>query len=156
MIQLTPDPSNPERILLTATVSLYLDRVLLSSLSAEVETAIRDQAAKDLKSSPAVRRAIAAAAQAKLLSMLGVPGAATRVSLKGDTPVVELVRPRNVIVPPATDARPASDDTSIDSPEVQAACAPRPLADDAQPDFSTNIPNAAERFARWRTGRTQQ
>lgn len=73
MISITTDPTNPDRLILTQTVSLYLDRVLLSTLSAEVTEAIREQAAKDLKQSKPVRRAIAAAARAKLLGMLGVP-----------------------------------------------------------------------------------
>jgi hypothetical protein len=73
VVTLTQDPSNPDRLILTQTVTLYLDKVLLSSLSAEVEAAIRARAALDLKSNKAVKKQIAAAATAKLLGMLNVP-----------------------------------------------------------------------------------
>jgi len=72
MIQLTQDPTNPDRLILTAAVTLYLDRLLVSTLSAEVETAIREQAVRDLKSSRAVKKQIAEAATEHLLKLLGV------------------------------------------------------------------------------------
>jgi hypothetical protein len=72
VIQVTADPANPERVAVTATVTVYLDTVTLRALSDEIEKAIRAQAAKDLKSNPEVRKVIADAAQAKLLGMLGV------------------------------------------------------------------------------------
>jgi hypothetical protein len=99
MIQLTNDPQNPERILLTATVSLYLDRVLLSSLSAEVDAAIREQAARDLKGSKAVRKAIADRAEKMLLQMLGV--AADEAQLASHPTVRQAATPtRNFIIEP--------------------------------------------------------
>lgn len=72
MIQLTPDPSDANRLILTQTVTLLLDRTLVESLSKEVEEAIRRQAAKDLKGNAEVRKAISKAAEAKLLELLGV------------------------------------------------------------------------------------
>lgn len=72
MIQLAVDPAHPERVILTSTVTLYLEKVALSALSDEIEKAIRAQAVKDLKGNPEVRRKIAEAAEARLLSLLGV------------------------------------------------------------------------------------
>jgi hypothetical protein len=73
VIVVTKDPSNPDRLILTQTVTLYLDRTLLETLSTEVEAAIRRQASTDLKKNPQVKKAIAEAATRKLLAMLGVP-----------------------------------------------------------------------------------
>jgi hypothetical protein len=72
MITITPDPSNPDRLCLTATVSIYLDKILLSTLSTEIESAIREQAIRDLRSSTAVKKVISKAATAHLLALLGV------------------------------------------------------------------------------------
>lgn len=72
MISISADPTNPDRLVLTQTVTLYLDRLLLSTLSAELETAIRAQAALDIRGSKAVRKAISSAAQAHLMKLLGV------------------------------------------------------------------------------------
>jgi hypothetical protein len=72
MITITQDPMNPMRLLVTQTISFYLDKVLKGSLEAELEDLIRAQARKDLKSNPEVKKAVAEAATKKLLSMLGV------------------------------------------------------------------------------------
>lgn len=72
MIQLTPDPSDANRLILTQTVTLLLDRVLVEQLSKDVEAAISRQAARDLKRNPKVQKAISEAAQKKLLELLGV------------------------------------------------------------------------------------
>lgn len=71
MITLTQDPLNPDRLVLSATVTLYLDKLLLTTLSQEVDAAIREQAVKDLQHNRAVKRGIAKAATQKLLTMLG-------------------------------------------------------------------------------------
>lgn len=71
MLTLTQDPQNPDRLVVTETVTLYLDKLLLETLSQELRLAIQEQARKDLKSSPAVRKLIARAATDKLLLMLG-------------------------------------------------------------------------------------
>ncbi len=76
MIQLVSDPENPDRVILTATTTLYLDKLALAALSEEVDKAIRAQAIKDLRGNAEVRRKIAAAAEAKLLAMLGADGGA--------------------------------------------------------------------------------
>jgi hypothetical protein len=70
MVSIVPDPANPYRLCLTASATIYLDRILLETLSAEVESAIREQALKALRNNAEVKRLIAAAALAKLLSML--------------------------------------------------------------------------------------
>jgi hypothetical protein len=72
MITITQDPMNPMRLLVTQTISFYLDKVLKGSLEAELEDLIRAQARKDLKSNPEVKKAVAEAATKKLLAMLGV------------------------------------------------------------------------------------
>jgi hypothetical protein len=71
MVTIQADPANPNRLVLTATVSIYLDRLLLQTLSEEVTTAIRAQAVKDLNSNASVKKLIAKAATEKLLNMLG-------------------------------------------------------------------------------------
>lgn len=72
MISIIADPLNPDRLILSAAVTIYLDRILVSILSDEVEAAIRAQAVKDLQGNKAVQKQIAQAATAKLLQMLGV------------------------------------------------------------------------------------
>jgi hypothetical protein len=71
MITLTPDPNNPDKLTLTATVTMYLDRLLTDVLSEEIATAIRERAIRDLQTNAAVRKQIAATATQKLLTMLG-------------------------------------------------------------------------------------
>jgi hypothetical protein len=73
MISLVADPKDPSRLVLTATVTLYLEKVLLETLSAELEAAIRSQALKDIRGNKEVRARIAEAAEQKLLSLLNVP-----------------------------------------------------------------------------------
>lgn len=73
MISLTVDPQNPDKLILSATVVMYLDRILVESLSDELEKGIREQAIKDIQKSRAVKKAVADAAQKKLLQLLGVP-----------------------------------------------------------------------------------
>lgn len=72
MVSIIADPKNPEKLILTATVSLYLDKVLLAALDEEIVKTIHDQAVKDISSNKAVKRVIAQAAQKKLLELLGV------------------------------------------------------------------------------------
>ena len=84
MIQISIDPINPERLVLSASTTIYLDRVLLATLHTSVEEAIREQAIKDLKKNKQVRKVISAAATAKLLKMLGVEEPAAE-----ETPVSE-------------------------------------------------------------------
>jgi hypothetical protein len=71
MVSFTLDPLNPERLMLTATVNFYLDKILIQTLSEELEVTIREQAKKDLLSNSAVKKLIAKAATEKLLQMLG-------------------------------------------------------------------------------------
>jgi hypothetical protein len=72
MISLTKDPTDHTKLVLTATVTLYLDRILVETLSDEIEKAIRLQATKDVKSNKEVRDTIAKAATNRLLDMLAV------------------------------------------------------------------------------------
>lgn len=71
MISITADPANPDKLILTAAVTLYLDRLLVATLNSEIKAAIHQQAAKDLKSNRAVKKEIAAASTRLLLGMLG-------------------------------------------------------------------------------------
>jgi len=75
MISLTQDPNDKSKLILSATVTLFLDRVLIETLNEEVASQITTQARKDIKGNPAVKKVIAEAAQKKLLEMLGVPEA---------------------------------------------------------------------------------
>lgn len=70
MVSAMIDPGHPERVALTVTVTMYLDKLLQDVLSAEVAEAIRGKAIEDLKTNPDVQAKIAAAASAKLLAML--------------------------------------------------------------------------------------
>lgn len=71
MVTLTQDPTNPERLIVTETVTFYLDKILIQTLSDELEKAIRSRAISDLSSNAAVRKLVAKAATEKLLQMLG-------------------------------------------------------------------------------------
>lgn len=70
MIQVTQDPTDSNKVILSSTVTLFLDKLALSALSDEIERAIRAQAVKDLEGNEEVKKIIAAAATNKLLSML--------------------------------------------------------------------------------------
>ena len=72
MISIMTDPKDPTKLVLSANVVMYLDRVLLEALSAEVDSAIRRQAVRDIRKNPAVIKAISRAAQQLLLEKLGV------------------------------------------------------------------------------------
>jgi hypothetical protein len=72
VIGIVQDPQDPNKLVLTATVTIYLDRLLSDVLAEEVSKAIREKAIQDLQHSPAVKKAIATAAQKLLLEMLGV------------------------------------------------------------------------------------
>jgi hypothetical protein len=72
MVSLQIDPDNPNKIILSATVTLLLERTLLETLNSAVTDAIRAQAKKDLKGNKEVQREISQAATRLLLGMLGV------------------------------------------------------------------------------------
>ncbi len=73
MLNITIDPTNPNRLVLTQTVTMYLDKLLDDVLSQEVATVIREQAKKDIVSNTAVKKAISKAATLLLMQKLGVP-----------------------------------------------------------------------------------
>jgi hypothetical protein len=70
MVSLTQDPKNPEQLIVTATVTVIINKVLIETLTDELTMAIREAAKEDLKSNPIVRQQVAKAAVAKLLAML--------------------------------------------------------------------------------------
>jgi hypothetical protein len=70
MIALTIDPTNPDRLALTATVSFFIDKVLVDTLKDELVSAIREAAREDLKNNQVVRQQVAKAAVAKLLATI--------------------------------------------------------------------------------------
>jgi hypothetical protein len=72
VISLTADPKDPNKIVLTATVSVFLDRVLVETLSDELIQAIREQAKLDM-SKPPIKRLVKKAAAKKLLTILDNP-----------------------------------------------------------------------------------
>lgn len=69
MIELRADPANPERVLVVATVSLWMEKVLIQALGKELEEVITEAAKKDLQGR-AVRKEIKALATKKLIQML--------------------------------------------------------------------------------------
>ena len=80
MVNIVPDPTDPNRLMLTVTASLFVDKILLTTLSEELEAAIRAQAKEDITSNKEVRTAVARAALARLLTMLDQPAAAAAVA----------------------------------------------------------------------------
>jgi hypothetical protein len=72
MINITADPQNPNKLVLTQTVTLYLDKLLTDILSEEVAIAIQTQAKKDLLHNKQIKKAISAAAFQLLKERLGV------------------------------------------------------------------------------------
>lgn len=70
MITLTQDPTNPNRLALTATVSFFIDKVLIDTLNDELVSAIREAAKEDLRTNQVVRQQVAKAAVAKLLTTI--------------------------------------------------------------------------------------
>ena len=95
MVSITTDPQNPDKLFLTATVSLYIDRLLIEALSDEIKRRITWQASRDIKNNPEVKKQIAKAASKKLLQMLELPDAEDpdvtvsilgKESVKGDAP----------------------------------------------------------------------
>lgn len=70
MITLTQDPTNPNRLALTATVSFFIDKVLIDTLNDELVAAIREAAKEDLRTNQVVRQQVAKAAVAKLLATI--------------------------------------------------------------------------------------
>ena len=85
MIVLTPDPTNPDGLIFTCTVSVYLDKLLVETLSDEIAVTITEQAKKDLRSNAAVKRQIAKVATKKLMTMLGVE---EETEVKAEAPAV--------------------------------------------------------------------
>jgi hypothetical protein len=74
MISIQVDPKDDTRLILSATVTILLDRILVETLSAEVEGAIRAAAIDSLKNNQEVRNQIGRAAIAKMLEMLTTVG----------------------------------------------------------------------------------
>ena len=73
MIAIQQDPNDATKLIVTATVTLYLDRLMVETLNAEIAEQITDRARKDLTKNRQVKKVIAEAAQHKLLELLGVP-----------------------------------------------------------------------------------
>lgn len=74
MISITSDPKNPEQLIVTATVTMFINKVLIETLNDELKTTIREAAKEDLRSNQVVRQQIAKAAVAKLLAILESQG----------------------------------------------------------------------------------
>lgn len=72
MVSISKDPANPDRLVVTVTVTAFIDKICLETLSDEIEIAIRERAIKDLRKSRKVKAAISGAASQRLLDMLGV------------------------------------------------------------------------------------
>jgi hypothetical protein len=73
MIELKNDPNDPDKIILTALVTVVLDKIAVQALNAEITAAIRERAAHDLKTNKKLKKEIQDAAARLLLGMLGVP-----------------------------------------------------------------------------------
>jgi hypothetical protein len=73
MVSITSDPQNPEKLILSATVTLWLDKLLLTTLSEELQRIVREKAIEDLQA-PAVQRELRRLATAHLAKLLGIDG----------------------------------------------------------------------------------
>lgn len=71
MVDIRPDPANPERVVLTQTVTVFLDKVLLTTLSDELEKIIAEKAQEDFRK-PGVLRELRRLSTDHLAKMLGV------------------------------------------------------------------------------------
>jgi hypothetical protein len=139
MVSVIENQADPTKSVLTATMTLYVDKLLSSILKAEVEEAIRAQAKKDLKK-PEVRELIAKAATERLLAMLSEPP-------KSEPQVVIKEVIREVPVPSSP---------VVQAPEVPAAPLPasaQRIVDEAVETFApkaagTAKPNPADYVAR--------
>ena len=72
MVSIQQDPDNPDKLLVSMAVTLFLDKVAVSALSDEIEKAVREQAIRDLQDNKEVKLAVFKAAQRLLLQKLGV------------------------------------------------------------------------------------
>lgn len=71
MISVTVDSQDPTKVILTSTVTLYLEKIALAALSDVIEAAIRKQAEEDIKTNETVQKKVSEAASALLLHLLG-------------------------------------------------------------------------------------
>ena len=72
MVSITSPAGDPTHVVVTATVTLYLDRLLVDTLSSELEKSVREAAVRELENNQEVKLAVFKAAKAKLLAMLEV------------------------------------------------------------------------------------
>lgn len=71
MVTIQPDPTNPDRLILTQTVQVFLDKVLLQTLNDELEQIISAKAREDFKK-PSVVRELRTLATQYLAKILGI------------------------------------------------------------------------------------
>lgn len=71
MIEIKQDPQNPERLIVTQTVTTFLDKILFKTLSDELEKAIAAQAKKDF-TKKAVKEELSRLATKHLAKTLGI------------------------------------------------------------------------------------
>ena len=71
MVEIKQDPKNPDKVIVNAMVTLYLDKVVLETLGKEIAAAVQEQAKKDLKTR-AVQRELARLSTKYLASLLGI------------------------------------------------------------------------------------
>jgi hypothetical protein len=72
MIGIVQDPNDPNKLVLTQTTTVYLDKLIKSLLDTEVASLIREQAVHDIRTNKAVKKVIQEAATKLLLEKLGV------------------------------------------------------------------------------------
>jgi hypothetical protein len=71
MIEIRSDPANAERLVLTATVVLFLEKALLQSLDKELQDIISEQAKADFRK-PAVLKELRRLTTEHLAKLLGI------------------------------------------------------------------------------------
>lgn len=72
MIGITPDPNDPNKLVLTQTITVYLDKLIRSLLDDEVASLIKEQAVHDIRMNKQVKKIIQEAATRLLLEKLGI------------------------------------------------------------------------------------
>jgi hypothetical protein len=73
LVTIQPDPANPDRLILTQTVQVFLDKVLLKALNEELEQIISAKAREDFKK-PQVQKELRRLATNYLAKILGIEG----------------------------------------------------------------------------------
>jgi hypothetical protein len=147
MLNATVDPATG-KVVLTITQTILLDKALTVAVLNEVEDAIRKQAAKDLKTNPKVKAAIAQAATEHLLKLVE-----NKLSL--EPPATQVIKEviREVPVPSSPVVQQHTDYANVAEHAATLPASAQRIVDEAAETFApkaagTAKPNPADYVAR--------